>query len=117
MSTYISTESLFNELTKIAEQTPSPTGERKRSILPALKAMGVGALGGAAGFGVAELLGRNLSFFKGPHGVDPSVFSKRLSAAKVILPIMGGAAVMLADRYRQKMNEQYSKVKGFQDRK
>jgi hypothetical protein len=88
---------LFDELVKIAE-------EKKPSH--ALRTMAVGAAGGAVGYGAAELLARNLKFFKEPT-------PRKATAAKVILPILSGVSVMLADRYRQKMNEEYKKIRGY----
>lgn len=103
----ISRSALFDELAKIAEEKSQPGGVSK-----ALQAMGVGALGGAAGYGGAELLARKLRYFNSPPS-SPEVLDKRVRAARIILPILSGAAVMLADRYRQKMNEQYSTVEGY----
>lgn len=112
LCTSISREALLDELTKIGEAAEEP----KKGFGHALKTMAVGAGGTALGSGLAEVVGRNLSFFQPPPGGDAAVFSKRLRTARIILPILGGTAAMLADRYRQKMNEQYSKVRGFQDR-
>lgn len=72
--------------------------------------MGVGALGGAAGYGTAELLARKLKFFSQPN-------QSRANAARIILPILSGAAVTLADRYRHRMNQEYSDVKGYEGKK
>jgi hypothetical protein len=100
----ISHAALLDELEKIAEgdQAPQSSGFGK-----ALRAMGVAAVGGAAGYGTAELLARKMKFFSQPN-------ESRARAARVILPILSGAAVMLADRYRQKMNEEYGQVHGYE---
>lgn len=101
---------LFDELVKIANtESTAPEEKSKGSLGTALRAMGVGAAGGAIGYGLAELAGRNMKFLQQPN-------TDGLRAAKIILPILSGSAVMMADRYRQKMNEEYSKVKGFRDR-
>ncbi len=92
---------------KIAEDT----GDSPRSGFgKAVRAMGVGALGGAAGYGTAELLARKLKFFSQPN-------QSRANAARIILPILSGAAVTLADRYRHRMNQEYSGVKGYEGKK
>ena len=99
----------LDELVKIAESQSRAIEEKpKGSVGQALRAMLVGAAGGAAGYGMAELAGRNMKLFQQPN-------DKRLRAAKIILPILSGSAVMIADRYRQKMNDEYSKVRGFRD--
>jgi hypothetical protein len=105
----INPAALFDELIKIAEERDDHPGEQPRNpsgTSQAFRAMGTAALGGAAGYGVAELLARKLPFFAAPH-------QGRAATAKVLLPILSGASVMLADRYRKKMDEQYSKVKGY----
>jgi len=102
---------LFDELEKIGNEAVKTEEKdtRSRSILPALRAMAVGAGGGAIGFGLAELAGHYLGFFNNPH---PGNINK----AKMLFTILGGASTMLADRYRQRMNEEYNKVKGYGDR-
>jgi hypothetical protein len=108
----ISRTALLDELVKIGEESikkEEKKDTRRRSIGPALRAMAVGAGGGAIGYALAHLMSQH-PFYKNPHPGN-------LTAAKIILPILGGTATMLADRYRQKMNEQYSKVKGYGDRK
>jgi hypothetical protein len=107
----ISRTAMLDELVKIGAEAikKEEKDTRSRSLGPALRAMAVGAGGGAIGYALAHLVGRKLDFFQNPH-------PGRLRAAKIILPILGGAATMLADRYRQKMNEEYNKVKGYGDR-
>ena len=102
--TGISPAALLDELTKIAEESASQGG----GIGKALRSMGVAAAGGAAGYGAAEMLGRKMKFF---NQASP----ERLRAARIILPILSGTAVMLADRYRQKLNKEYSQVKGYRE--
>ena len=103
----ISRTAFFDELVKIGEvrNQKAPKTEKLRH---ALKAMAVGGLGIGAGYGAAELVARKMKFFQEP---TPG----RAAAAKVILPILAGTTAMLAERYRSKMNEQYSKVKGYRD--
>lgn len=98
---------LFDELVKIAEGEGRP---QQSGFGKALRAMGVSALGGAAGYGAAELLARKMKFFSQPN-------ESRARAARIILPILSGAAVTLADRYRQQMNREYSRVRGYEAEK
>lgn len=104
---------LLDELVKIAENKPSG------GFGSAAKSMGVAALGGAAGYGAAELLGRKLKFFNQVQAptteAAKKILDRRLTAAKIILPALSGTAVMLADRYRKKLSDEYSKVKGYKD--
>jgi hypothetical protein len=93
---------LLDELVKIAEHAPP----KKEGVGKAFRAMGTAAAGGAVGFGAAELLARKMKFFS-EH--TPA----RAQAARIILPILSGASVMLADRYRQKLNEEYGKTRGY----
>lgn len=102
----ISREALLDELVKIAENTPP----KKEGVGKALRAMGTAAAGGAVGYGAAELLARKMKFFKEPT-------ENRARAARIILPILSGAAVMLADRYRQRLNDEYSKTRGYKAQK
>lgn len=99
-------QALLDELVKIAEESPP----KKEGFGKALRAMGTAAAGGALGYGAAELMGRNMKFFSQPN-------ERRTTAARIILPILSGTAVMLADRYRQRLNEEYSKTKGYKDDK
>lgn len=94
----INRQSFFDELIKIAEDTSSTGGLGR-----ALRSAGIAAAGGALGFGAAELLGNKMSFFKPKDNVSPSA----LTAARIILPILSGTAVMLADKYRQSLNKEY----------
>lgn len=105
----IASHAFLDELNKIAEAT-KPKNE---GVGKALKAMGVGALGTALGYGGAELLSRKLDFFNRVPS-SPEVLDRRIRAAKIILPILSGAAVMLGERYRNKMNEQHSSISGYQ---
>ena len=106
----VSEASFFDELTKLAE-IPKSEPEKSRSLMPALKAMGVSAVGGALGYGAAELLSRNLGFLQ--HAPDQATLDKRVKMVKIILPILLGTSAMLGERYRNKMNDEYSKVKGY----
>ncbi len=100
----ISREALLDELTKIASDEEQ---SNKKGFGKALRAMGVAAGGGALGYGAAELLARKMDFFKTPT-------SGRASAARIILPILSGAAVTLADRYRSSLDREYGDVKGYE---
>jgi hypothetical protein len=108
---------LFDELVKLAEQAPVEES-KKGGLGKALRAMGVGAAGLGVGYGLSELAVRKLPFFNmPPSSLAPDAAQKlmanRAAARKIILPILTGAAVMLADRYRQHMNEQYRQVRGY----
>lgn len=100
-------EALLDELVKIAEAPPE---QPKKGVTHALRTMGIAASGGALGYGAAELLGRKMKFFQQPN-------EQRARLAKIILPILSGASVMLADRYRQRLNEEYSKTRGYEAKK
>lgn len=104
---------LLDELIKIAEEVP----KQKGGIGKALRTMGVGAGGLALGYGLSELVVRKMPFFNIPPHLPPDVAQKllaqRATTRKIILPILSGVAVMLADRYRQKMNDEYGQVQGF----
>ena len=106
-STGFSPAALFDELAKIAEDGGAP---QRSGFGKALRAMGVAAAGGAAGYGTAELLARKLKFFTQPN-------EGRARAARIILPILSGAAVTLADRYRHRMNQEYSRTQGYENGK
>lgn len=107
---------LFDELVKIAEQAPAEP--KKQGLGKALRAMGVGAAGLGIGYGLSELAVRKLPFFQtasaslAPEAAQ-ALLAQRATARKIILPILSGVAVMLADRYRQHMNEQYRQVRGY----
>jgi len=107
---------LFDELVKLAEQAPAEP--KKHGLGKALRAMGVGAAGLGIGYGLSELAVRKLPFFQAaPASLAPeaaqALLAQRATARKIILPILSGVAVMLADRYRQHMNEQYRQVRGY----
>lgn len=113
----INREALLDELVKIGEAAnpTQPAQQKKKGFGQAAKAMLVAGAGTALGYGAAELAARKMKFFQPPG--SPEVLAKRVRAAKIILPILSGTAVMLADRYRQSMNKQYEQVKGYGDRK
>jgi hypothetical protein len=98
---------LFDELVKIAEEAPP---KKEHGFGKALRAMGTAAAGGAVGFGTAELLARKMKFFNQPN-------ESRARAARIILPILSGTAVMLADRYRKRLNDEYGKTRGYKAEK
>ncbi len=109
LSNPVTRAALFDELVKISAASNYADSEHKRTLGPVLRSALAATAGGAAGYGVADLLARNLEFFKQPT-------TNRARLAKIILPILSGSAVMMADRYRQKLNDEYSKVRGFKDR-
>ena len=116
----ISRAALFDELVKIGEASVSPTPgarqeEPKKGPGHAVKAILAAGAGSALGYGAAELLARKLPYFQTPG--SPEVLAKRVRAAKIILPILSGGAVILADRYRNAMERQYQQVRGYKDRK
>ncbi len=98
-------QAFFDELIKIASEKEAP---KKSGIGKALRTMGVAAAGSALGYGTAELLSKNMKFFSEPT-------EARARAARIILPILSGAAVTLADRYRQKINEHHRSVRGYRE--
>lgn len=88
---------------KIASEKEAPKG----GLGKALRAMGTSAVGGAVGYGTAELLAKNMKFFTEPT-------EQRARAVRIILPILSGAAVTLADRYRQRvMDKELKGVRGY----
>ena len=98
----ISRAALLDEIVKIAEESDS-------KILPTIKSILVGAGGAAAGYGLSDILANKASFFKNIPANIPSeeaskILSRRVMAAKILLPILSGSAVVFADRYRQKMD-------------
>lgn len=97
----------LDELVKIAEEGDHP---QSSGFGKALRTMGIAAVGGATGYGAAELLARKMKFFTQPS-------ESRARAARIILPILSGAAVTLADRYRQRMNQEYKTVHGHNETK
>jgi hypothetical protein len=112
----ITKRALFDELVKLAEVPPAEP--KKGGVGKALRAMAVGGAGLGLGYGISELAVRKLPFFStAPSSLAPEAAKKlmqqRGAARKIILPILSGVAVMLADRYRQHMNEQYQQVPGF----
>ncbi len=102
-------DALFDELVKIAEETNSA----RYGIGHSLKAMGTAAIGGALGFGAAELLGKKLKFFDPSTATTPKAHNNRVLAARIILPILSSTAAMLATKYREKLKEEYSKTRGY----
>lgn len=87
---------LFDELSKIAAaETPKHTWK------DTARTIGAGVLGGGLGLATVQGLGSIPSV---KRFLTTPTKSKQM-AAKVILPILGGAALMLADRYRKRMDE------------
>ncbi len=116
----ISRAALFDELVKIGEASAPPIQQPQESTPKkgpghAVKAILTAGAGSALGYGAAELLARKLPYFQAPG--SPEVLAKRVRAAKIILPILSGGAVILADRYRHAMERQYEQVRGYKDRK
>lgn len=94
----VALEGLCDELTKIAAEKAKPSAHTWKDTATAI---GSGVLGAGLGYGAVDLaiakvpVVRKFLTQSGPN---------RAMAAKVILPIMGGAALMLADRYRRNMD-------------
>ena len=100
---------LLDELSKIGAEA-SPADPKKLSPkhrgLRAIGTMAAGAGGVAAGLGLGQLITRH-PIFKPTHAEELAKVLKpgRSWAVQIALPILGGAALMLADRYRRKMDE------------
>lgn len=108
-STAISREALLDELVKIG--AASEEQEPRKGLGHVVRTVGTIGAGTALGYGLSEALARKLPYFSSPGSAE--VLKKRQNVAKIILPILGGTAAMLADRYRQSLNKEYSKVRGF----
>ncbi len=96
---------LLDELVKIGKKADRREPERK----PLRHAVGTAILSGVgtgAGMAVAHEVGRYLSKKPPTQG--------GAQAAKIILPILGGAAVVLGNELRKMKSERYSKVRGYQ---
>ena len=104
---------MLDELVKISEET----APKKEGLGRALRAIGTAAAGGALGFGAAELLARKVKFFDPSTVTSPAQAQSRVRAARIILPILSGTAVMLADRYRQHLNQEYRGTRGYESKK
>jgi hypothetical protein len=103
---------LLDELSKIgAEAQPKPSAGHQ--VLRALGTAGAGALGAGAGLGLGQLITRHPIFQPSAAEHAAGVLTPgRAVAVKIVLPILGGAALMLADRYRRKMDEGMSIGRG-----
>ncbi len=93
---------------KIAEAQTRPP--EKKPVSHALRSMAVGVGGGALGYGAAQLLTHNMKFFNQPN-------ADKAKAVKIILPILSGTSAILADRYRKRLNDEYSKTRGYEGQK
>lgn len=102
-STGINPGALLSELVKIGEASSEP--KPKGSVGKALATLGIGAAGLGLGYAGADLLSRKMRFFQEP---TPG----RAKAVKIILPILSATGAMLANRYRQSMNREYSTLTG-----
>ena len=103
---------LLDELTKLAEAQKEPSAspaapEKKPSWWKTVgKDMAVGAAGAATGYGIA-------------HGVEHAFPQLRMpsegraTVARILLPILGGASLVLANRYRRLMDEAMSEAPGW----
>lgn len=88
---------LFDELQKISEDQAKKPGWKDVA-----RTIGVGVLGGAAGLGAVQA---GIGFVPPIRRFLTEGGPNKARLAKVILPIMGGTALMLADRYRKRMDE------------
>lgn len=96
----------LDELVKLAVDEDSP---QRSGFGKALRSMGVAAVGSAAGYETAELLARKMKFFTQPN-------EGRARTARIILPILSGAAATLADRYRKRLSHEYSGIRGYDNK-
>ncbi len=103
----ISREALFDELVKIGEARQEAKTKTK-GLRHALKTIGVAGAGAGVGYGAAELIARNMKFFKEPT-------AERAQMAKVIIPIATGVTALLAGKRFNKIQDELSKVKGYRD--
>jgi len=97
---------LFDELYKIAEvqeQQPQKDPKWKSRVATSILAGGVGA---GLGYGAASGLSSAFPAFFKNQGT-PATANVRGKAAKVALPILGAAALMLGDAYRRRMDESF----------
>ena len=101
----ISRAALLDELVKIGAESEKAL-EKPKGAGHLLKTLLYTGAGTAAGYGLGELVARNHEFFKIPT-------QNRLETAKIILPILGGVAAMLAAGYRREMTKQHSKIRGY----
>lgn len=108
LSTKGAQEALLDELVKIGE-TATPPAEKltnKQRVLRALGTAGAGALGVGGGLLAGHFITKHPIFHPTAAEHAAGVLTPgRALAVKAILPILGGAAFMLADRYRKKMDE------------
>jgi hypothetical protein len=90
----------LDELQKIAEEAQKQPGPiTLKRVLPA-------AAAGALGIGTGYILSDWASMKFDPlRKAMERPTTRSAQVAKVVLPILGGAAFMLADRYRRKMDE------------
>jgi hypothetical protein len=93
-----------------AAQTPVKEPQNKGHLGGALLTAVKGAVGTALGAGAAEVIARNAKFLQYPN-------ENSARMVKIILPILSGTAVVLADRFRKKTQESYEKVPGYQSKK
>lgn len=84
---------LLDEVVKIGE-----AGENKDRLVSALKTIGVAGLGGAAGFGAANLLEHAFPRFMQAQKPVQSAYVK---AVQIGLPILGAVGLSLGNKYRQ----------------
>lgn len=103
----ISHAALLDELVKIAEET-SP---KKEDLGRAIRSAAITAGGIGLGVGSAELLASKMKWFNPSSVTSKGQADRRVMAARIILPILSGASVMLADRYRQRLKDENSQAK------
>ena len=88
---------LFDELSKISEDQTKKPGWKGVA-----RTIGTGVLGAAAGLGAVQA---GIGFVPPIRRFLTQGGPNKKRMANVILPILGGAALMLADRYRKRMDE------------
>ena len=97
---------VFEELVKIGEAASSSEKAKSKSRWGRDVALGI--LGAAGGAGLGHAAGMLLTNKIAPgffRAGNPS--QKYINAAKITLPVLGGLGFILADRYRQKLDEKY----------
>lgn len=114
LSTVTAREALFDELTKIAEaqgdpkseQAPVPNPNWKKDVA---RAAILGGLGLGAGYGAGEAVTRAVPSFFMNQG-NPQTANLRGKVVKGILPFLVASGVMIGDRFRRRMDNEYRKA-------
>lgn len=112
--TAIDPAALFDELVKIGAAAKKNGEPPKRHWAVDVGTGILGASAGmAAGYGLSELLVKAFPNVYNPAKITPG----KAMAAKITLPILGVAGAILANKYRQKLDERYSRAPGWKNKK